>query len=418
MKKYLLIIALFISSVAWGQNTISFKVYNLLAGPARGNWMFEFDDANFIMHDQNPYTQGPNLLINNFAYKRFTWSDYINWKITSSYCADENLNEISDDTSTIKLKLYNFNLAAFKHTNTVNPNNEWNDLVNRNAGDQRIYSDGIGEIYVNNNLVLKVNNCRLTVKTPYPTAAQSDQILSTFVPGYNSHFAKDIGTGEAVTGNGWGTIVADESNPDWIAALDPNGTGQVKYTLSTITSIIQTNYGFFNFDILVEPTTHQEIIEAINILELKITDVNFIKTGIFTSFSNPTFFDDTLRYVYTSKIETNPGGTNPVGINNIYNGYYWLIGTNFAQYDNVTVTFDISDIPGISDINDLRVLKRSIDGANWEILNTTKLSKGTSLQVSNLTSLGEFAIGSVGSNNPLPVELTSFEANVINNDVT
>lgn len=418
MKKYLLIIALFFVTNIWGQNNISFKVYNLLAGPAKGNWMFEFDDANYRTDDENPYTQGGVLLVNNFAYKKFTWSDYVNWKRTSTYCAFYNLPNILDDTSTIKLKLYNFNLAAFKHVNTVNPNNAWNDLVSRDAGDQRIYSDGIGEIYVNNNLVLKVNNCRLTVKTPYPTAAQSDNILAQFIPGYSSHFAKDIGTGEAVTGNGWGTIVTEESNPNWITALDPNGTGQVKYTLSTISSIIQTNYGFFNFDILVEPTTHQEIIESINILDLKTTDVSFIKTGITTSFTNPLFFDDTLRYVFTSKIKTNPGGSNPIGISNIYDGYYWQLGTNFTQYDFVNVTFEISDIPGINNLSDLRVLRRSEEGAGWEILNTTKSSKGTVLQISNLTSLGEFAIGSVGSNNPLPVELTSFEANVTNNDVT
>ncbi|HPN39343.1 MAG TPA: T9SS type A sorting domain-containing protein [Melioribacteraceae bacterium] len=291
-------------------------------------------------------------------------------------------------------------------------------MADRDAGDQRVYTDGIGEIYFDGVIVLKVNNCRLTVKTPYPTKEQCDQILKSFNPLYNSNFANDIGTGQAVTGNGWGTIVEGESDGDWINALDPNGTGQVKYSLSSITSIIQQYYGFFNFDITVEPTTFQEIIEARNILDLKTTDVEFINTGISTSFTNPSFFDDTLRYVYTNKIKTNPGGANPDGINNIYGGYYWQIGTNFTSYSEVDVVFNISDIPGIGNYSDLRILRRSVNGSNWEILNTTIPAKGTELKTSGLTSLGEFAIGSVGSNNPLPVELTSFEAEVVNNDVS
>ncbi|HPN39342.1 MAG TPA: hypothetical protein PL041_13150 [Melioribacteraceae bacterium] len=122
MKKYLLIIMLVMVTGVWGQNNISFKVYNLLAGPAKGNWMFEFDDAGNSVHDSNPYTDGGNLSYNNFAYKRFTWSNYADWKLSNSYCTNRNLAGISDDTSKIKLKLYNFKLASFDHINTVNPN--------------------------------------------------------------------------------------------------------------------------------------------------------------------------------------------------------------------------------------------------------------------------------------------------------
>jgi len=80
MKKYLLIIALFFVTNIWGQTSITFHVNDLLAGPANANWMFEFDDPGyrpygFSVHDDNPFTQGPNILFNNFAYRIFTWTN-------------------------------------------------------------------------------------------------------------------------------------------------------------------------------------------------------------------------------------------------------------------------------------------------------------------------------------------------------
>lgn len=415
MKKYLLIIALFFVTNIWGQTSITFHVNDLLAGPANANWMFEFDDPGyrpygFSVHDDNPFTQGPNILFNNFAYRIFTWTNSTKngYGPSSSTCLDEMLTSLPATTN-VTLKLYNFTLRSFKHLNTTNPNNNW--AILGEAGDKRIYTDGIGEIYVGGALKFRVTNCRLTVVTPYPTAQQCRDDY------HLAGFQNNIGTGLAVTGAGMGTIDKAASDDNWEAELDPNNTGQVKYDLYTISNVIQDYYGYFDFNIEVMPKTFQEIIGAREIPLLEATNVDIPESDISFAFESFTTVNDTLRGVYANQIKTAPGGTLPDGITNISNQFYWELGTTLKTFD-VDVTFDISEITGVSNANDLRILKRETSDANWTVWNDYTLVNSTSIRANNLTSFSEFAIGSVGSNNPLPVELTSFEANVTNNDVT
>ena len=410
---YLLAIIVVFCNSIFAQD-ISFQVTNLLAGPAEGNWMFETDDPNTITHDGNPYTSGAAVQYNNFAYKFFTWDEDLTQpnndnKISAGLAIAENL-AVQDGIALVTLKLYDFSLKSFHHINTVNSNNPWN--TTGEAGDERVYAGGIGEIYVNGVLKLKVINCRLSVQVPYPTEAQMDALIG------GNAFTNNVGTGLATTGSGWGVIDAANSDNGWAAELDPNGTGQLKFALSTINSVIQDQYGYYDFDITVLPTTFQEIMNFENILPLgkNIMGTSALSdSDVSFNFTSSTYGDGNLGSVFTNKIYTNPGGSNPTGIDLIYPEYYWQIGTTYKTF-TCDATFDITDLPGVTNTENLRIIKRNNSNADWAIYNDFTLVSATQIKANNLTSFSEFAIASVGGN-ALPVELISFDALILNEKV-
>lgn len=403
MIKYLFIISIiFVSSLV--AQSITFHVDYLLAGPSNANWMFEFDDVGYNTNDGNPYTPSGNNLQNNYAYRHFTWAS----NRSTSICNEEQLN-VLPNVDNVKLKLYGFTLISFKHINTVNPDANWATFGQ--AGDKRIYLDGVGEIYVNNQLKFRAVNCLLTVTIPYPTAQQCNNLYM------RNGFQNDIGTGLAVTGYGRGTIDVNSSDNLWVDELDHNNTGQVEFDLSTISSIVQSTYGYFDFDIQVIPSDVEEVIGFRQIPFFESTTVDISECDVSFLFNSVTAKDDTLRHVYANKIKTSPTGTLPTGIENICEQFYWELGTNLVSFD-ADVTFDISEIIGVTNPADLRILKRETHDSNWIVWSDYELVSSTLIKAKNVTSFSEFGIGSVSSNNPFPVELTSFEANVINNDVT
>jgi hypothetical protein len=77
---------------------------------------------------------------------------------------------------------------------------------------------------------------------------------------------------------------------------------------------------------------------------------------------------------------------------------------------------DTASIGGIGDPGRLLVLKREDNGSPWTPLNTTR--EGETLVSSTLGSFSEFAIGGNTSSNPLPVELSSLDAVVEEEQVT
>ncbi len=110
-----------------------------------------------------------------------------------------------------------------------------------------------------------------------------------------------------------------------------------------------------------------------------------------------------------------PIGNLPVGINHFSSTYYWQIGTTLDSYD-ANITFDASNLSGISDINNLRILSRKISGADWEIYSNYSISNGNII-ANNATEFGEWVLASTDSSNPVPVELTSFTSSVENSKV-
>ena len=402
--KILLLIILLASSFIQAQS-ISFHVNDLMAGPPDCNWMFQIDDApNFLKDDGNPFTASVTIPDwNNYAYREFTWSDA---RPTSASCTAEDIL-VLNGTGGVTLKLTGFLLKAFHHINTVDANAAW-DILGQ-AGDERIYADGIGEIYKDGVLKLRVVNCRLSVSTPYPTAAQMNAQL------FPGALDDDIGTGLAVDGAGWGVIDAANSDDLWEAEFDPNHTGQLEFQMSTISAVIQDYYGYFDFDITVVPTNIIENMNFDNVPPIDAATVNLPASDVSFNFVAGAIDNGGLRTVLANQRMTNPGGTAPNGIAAISPQMYWQLGTTFQTF-NADVTFDITDLTGVTNPANLRILKRNTSSANWVVWNDYTLVNNTTIRANNVTSFSEFGIGSTAEN-PLPVELTSFTANFTNNKV-
>ncbi len=386
----------------YGQN-INFIFRNLEAGPPNRNWMFQFDDTNFWMHDGSPYTT--NLIvpdIDNFAYEKFTWSEHgaVNHPSSSEFVSKTDLPHVSG--ADLKLRLENFSLFSFHHINTVDPEDPWDTFGQ--AGDERVYVNGTGTILDGEEVKLIVKNCRLSVTVPYPTANQLEPALHGFV------LAHDVGTGITITGNGKGNIDVDNSDPNWLLDL---GVGQISFDFTTINEVIQDYWGYYDFNINAYPADFQEIIGFFEFAASKgIPETKTISGATFAFNGEPTLDNGDLRRIYANKIIKDPGtnGSLPSGINNISTQHYWQIGTTFKTYD-VDLTFDIADLTGVSDYNTLTVLHRVNSSAPWkECTSVSVNSINKTITAPGLQSFSEFVVASKSTNNPLPVELVSFEA--------
>ncbi len=396
---FYILILLLINTIASAQS-ITFNVQDLEAGPADANWMFGTDDIAFPTDDGNPFTYSGNVPVENFAYRNFTWKE----GQSSGTCSEENLSVLAG-TANVTLKLYGFSLKSFHHINTENSNNNWN--ISGQAGDERVYAGGTGEIYVDGSLKLKVTNCRLSVSVCYPTAAQMNLIDGV------AGFLNDVGSGAASTGSGWGVIDTDNSDAAWVSEFDPHGTGQIDFDISTISAVIQGTYGYYDFDILVKPAPYQELMNFAAVAGTG--ELSLPESSVAFNLSAYTAGTGSMQDLFANRIMTNSGGALPAEISTIYEGCYWQLGTTCGTF-NTSVTFDISDISGISDPSKLRILKRNNETADWEIYGSYTLVDPTHIRADNVTSFSEFAISSVDSN-PLPVELVSFTAERKNSSV-
>jgi len=157
--------------------------------------------------------------------------------MTSSVATDENLL-VLDGVEGVTIYLDGFSLSTFEHINTVNSENPW-DVIGE-AGDYRSYDNGIGEIRVNGEIKLKINSVIFYTATHYP-----DPIGDGGFTG----FATVIGQGN---------IIVEESDPDWVAELDPNNTGLIAFESSSMSPTIQLCYGAYNADILVKPIESED----------------------------------------------------------------------------------------------------------------------------------------------------------------
>ncbi len=131
----------------------------------------------------------------------------------------------------------------------------------------------------------------------------------------------------------------------------------------------------------------------------------------------------TAEYLYTSPDPTYDRTSHDVSIDHISNNEYWTLDRD-AGTSNVNVTLNwTSASGGVDDLTSLRVAQW--DGSAWRDQGnggtTGTVAAGTITTSSASSSFGPFTLGSSsGSNNPLPVELTSFtvkniqEYNILN----
>ena len=240
MKNSKIIIGLLLLSLGLliGQS-ITFNVTNFEGGPASGveaSWMFDADWTPFV-YDNDATSQ--------YAYVGLRWNpdghgngscevgdqNQGSGAMTSSIATDEDflLLEGIDD---VMLFIDGFDLTHFEHINTVNSEGAWDTFGE--AGDYRIYDNGVGEIWVSGEIKLKANSVVFYTTTHYPTPIGNGGLTG---------YATIIGQGN---------IIVEESDPDWVAELDPNNTGLVSFESSSMSPTIQLCYGAYNTNLLVK----------------------------------------------------------------------------------------------------------------------------------------------------------------------
>lgn len=129
--------------------------------------------------------------------------------------------------------------------------------------------------------------------------------------------------------------------------------------------------------------------------------------------------------VYTlanPEIATNISATSPDGSvftpNKVAPDSWFTIsytGNDINGYANYNISIDISGFTGIDNPEKLYIVKRADLTGSWECLNTSR--SGNVLSSYNLTYFSDFAVAGDSIQNPLPVELSSFTFDVIQNDV-
>lgn len=345
---------------------------------------------------------GPLMYSNIYAFKKFYWAAG-----SSSECTGENM-VLLNGTDGITMTSDNFSMVSFQHINVVDPNGD--PFTAGERGDLRRYGGGVMEIFDGGVLKLRLINCRITTIVPYPAPA---------------------GPATPVTGTAWGTINAAASDDAWENELDPGNTEQIQINFSSFSPVAQNLCGSiskYNFDVSFEPAQHREIINFSKLSSAARPgkNVNYIMNEIL-DFSDSTYIilnfashtgggenEDELD-VYVNFIEKDPGGSVPDGIDHISDSYYWQIGTTLAAY-SASITFDASNLPGITDISTIRILRRVTEEADWEIYADYTVSDGDII-ANNVTAFSEWVLGSTDGANALPVELTSFTATTIDNKV-
>jgi len=115
-----------------------------------------------------------------------------------------------------------------------------------------------------------------------------------------------------------------------------------------------------------------------------------------------------------TKYSSNPGiiGNLPAGVENISVERYWSINSSAGNVGTYNITFDLAGISGIQNFNTLYILKRSNASSSWQDvtdLGATLIYNAPNITVSSLNTFSDF-VPAGGSDNTLPVELTSFTA--------
>jgi len=136
--------------------------------------------------------------------------------------------------------------------------------------------------------------------------------------------------------------------------------------------------------------------------------------------STPDDNNNLMVYQYGS-LSGNPvtqGETFPTGFDK-RSDIVWGI----KEYGNVTATlvFDYSNVAGVTDPSKIEILKRNdVNDTSWDSLSYTyRDDNAKTITITNVTSFSQFALGGgKDGENPLPVELSTFTAQFLNNKPT
>ncbi|MFN3426952.1 MAG: choice-of-anchor Q domain-containing protein [Candidatus Thermochlorobacter sp.] len=89
---------------------------------------------------------------------------------------------------------------------------------------------------------------------------------------------------------------------------------------------------------------------------------------------------------------------------------YWTISNSAVSFGSVTLNIDLAGISGITNPDRLLIVRRESPLHLWQAVNTSHSSNILSANFGMEDFYGDFAIASLAAENPLPVELKSFEA--------
>ncbi len=381
---------------------ISFAVNNVECHVPPGTpWMFDADDPIFPwLHDGNPFTYSNNAVyqFHNHAYYNFysttdSWDDAFPY---SSSCTAENLDFI-EGTSGFDIRFDQYELVAFQHINAMNPGAAWNTLGE--AGDKRIYVNGISNIYHNGSLVLSIKDCVIEVLVHYPDAVQMRQVLGA------ANWQNDVGSGQGTQASGWGIVDVVNSDLDWVAVFaDPNVGNRVDFTMTSVDNTVQYEYGYFSFDLDINPAAHaiQQAVEEVLLpgpVVCEPLDIEFDFHSV--DLGGP---DNNLGDLLLLVVEESPDGVFPEETEAVY-AQYWQLGTTLEAF-STDITFSVE---GFGDSSFWQVLRRGEGEGSWQIWNDITILDANRIRANNVNAFSDWAIGST-SDDTLPVVLSSFTA--------
>lgn len=283
-----------------------------------------------------------------------------------------------------------FRMLSFQHQNVVDQDTNWN--IMGQAGDYRVYGPGTFEVTKNmgtpssyNPLVkLRITDVYYYLSAPYPSP---------------------FGTNQPITAHGWGMIDFANSDPNWAHYFDAKN-GQVEFDFTSFSQVVQTGaFGVFNSDLTMTNATvlryPASAYSPFYPSQLNSISQNHLQLDI----SEGAHYWDNAAYgpghdLFTNQTIEAPTGDLPAGIERFYPEAQWEAGTNSDTF-TAALTFDLSNIHGVQNPANIRILQRTNGlGSTWQVLPTILVSTNPiRVQATNLHTLGFFAIGSTGGNN-------------------
>ena len=152
------------------------------------------------------------------------------------------------------------------------------------------------------------------------------------------------------------------------------------------------------------------------------TSTNYRPANI--SFTGAITTGGTLTTFFTSSnpgtagLPLNDGGTSI--INAGQDGYWTINSANGLTGGTYSLDLTANGFGGVSNYSTLRILKRPTGGGNWTLQGTNAAGTGSNsnpvVHRTGMSGFSEFGVGGA-SDNPLPVELSSFSAIVLENAI-
>lgn len=207
-------------------------------------------------------------------------------------------------------------------------------------------------------------------------------------------FALNVNYNGGITGDAYAKLDSAACDPRWLAEFDPFQTGQIQIDFVSFSAIVQQCYAGYNAQFIIKPsnvTYHQssgivphEGPAIDDVVPLPISKVSY-------HFSSAVYGAGSSNKVYANQILATPGGTVPASVETISSSY-WQLSSILSSF-TTAVTFDLSDISGIGDVSYYRILWRETSSGTWSVWSDFTLPDANHIRANNVTTLGEWAIG-------------------------